>query len=573
MDLKTNQFEVYHFDKDDTTTISSNVVNYIHRDEKGYFWLSTEVGLNRYNPKTNKFLRITEKDGIANNKLWGILEDKRNNLWISSNYGICRYSPDYSDRTKGLFRNFNKNDGLQSNEFTQTGHYFDAVNNEMYFGGVKGYNVFNPDKIIENDFIPPVHLINFKKMDQEVRFKGDTTILYKKDIQVSWRENFIAFEFIGLDFTAPDKNLYSYKMEGLDNKWSRPSTRNYAPYPNIRDGSYVFRVRAANNEGIWNEEGVAVRITVNPPFWRTKWFITLSIIVIVLAILGYIRQRTKRLEEEKRILEETVEQRTIELRQKNEDITSSIQYAKRIQVAILPTFSSFQYEFPKSFILYKPKDIVSGDFFWFYKVGKRRLFAAADCTGHGVPGAFMSIIGNNLLERVVVQKKLLNPAAILEALDVAIIEALNQRGRRDDSFDGMDIALCAIDDGSNILEYAGAHRPLLHIVGREITKIKPTKRSIGGAQKVTVNPFVTNKIEVKKGDIIYAFSDGYPDQMGGPRGRKFMMKNLQEELKNIHHIPINEQKDYLDETIEIWMNSYKNKYSQVDDILIIGVQF
>ena len=570
---KTQKFENYLFVEGDSTSISNNVVNYIYNDKKGHLWLSTDAGLNCFIKKTKKIIRITEKDGLPHNRLWGIFEDKEGNLWISSNYGICRYTPDFTNSTKGKFRNFNKSDGLQGNEFTQLAHFQNNKTGEIFFGGVNGFNSFFPDRIIENKYIPPVHLISFKKMDEEVVFKGDTTVNYKKDIQVSWRENFIAFEFAGLDYADPEKNLYSYKMEGLDINWSNPSVRRYAPYPNIRDGEYIFRVRAANNEGIWNNEGLAVRVTINPPFWRTNWFIISSVIATILAILLYIRIRTKRLKQEKRILEETVAQRTAELRQKNEDILSSIQYAKRIQVAILPTLSAFKKEFPNSFIVYKPKDIVSGDFFWFYKKGKRRLFAAADCTGHGVPGAFMSIIGNNLLEKIVNDKNILDPAELLTELDADIIEALDQRGRKGDSFDGMDIALCAHEKGSNVLEYAGAYRPLIHISGREVTKVRSTKRSIGGSQKIEKKDFVTNRIEVKKGDIVYAFSDGYADQFGGPKGRKFMMRNLQEELANIHHIPINEQADYMNETIEIWMNNYNLKYEQVDDILLIGVQF
>ena len=138
---------------------------------------------------------------------------------------------------------------------------------------------------------------------------------------------------------------------------------------------------------------------------------------------------------------------------------------------------------------------------------------------------------------------------------------------------GLDIALCSVNTKTNILEYSGAYRPLLHIRGRDVTKIKPAKRSIGGSQKIEKKQFETSKIEVKKGDIIYAFSDGYADQFGGPRGRKFMMKNMQEELTNIHHLPMNEQRDYLDETIEIWMNNYIAETTQVDDILVVGIKF
>ncbi|MFO7864550.1 MAG: SpoIIE family protein phosphatase [Salinivirgaceae bacterium] len=220
-------------------------------------------------------------------------------------------------------------------------------------------------------------------------------------------------------------------------------------------------------------------------------------------------------------------------------------------------------------MLFKPKDIVSGDFFWFGQKGNTRIFTAADCTGHGVPGAFMSIIGNNLLNQIVVEQGVTDPAQILTLLDERIKVSLHQKGRKSDTFDGMDIAICAIDQGSNQLFYAGAYNPLYHIRNDQLTKFKATRRSIGGSQLKMSKTFTTHQIEVEKGDSIYIFSDGYADQFGGEKDRKFTSKQLQERLIGIQHENMPNQQMILDEIIEQWMNGYE----QIDDMILVGVRF
>ena len=296
--------------------------------------MATAIGLNKIEGGNGKISRFYQKDGLANDNIYGILEDKKGNLWLSTNKGISRFSPAAENVNGSAFKNYEGIDGLQEGEFLQGAFFMDPENGEMFFGGNDGFNSFFPDQISENNHLPPVHISSFKRFGKEVAL--DTSILDKKFIELSYRDNFFSFEFVSLDFTLPGKNLYSYKMEGVDEDWSAPSTIRYASYTNLEGGDYVFRVRASNNDGVWNEAGTVINIKVVPPIYKTKTFYAVCVIFLLLGIYGFTKWRTSAIELEKRVLEDKVAERTAELAQKNRDITSSIEYAKRIQEAILP---------------------------------------------------------------------------------------------------------------------------------------------------------------------------------------------------------------------------------------------
>jgi serine phosphatase RsbU (regulator of sigma subunit)/HAMP domain-containing protein len=288
------------------------------------------------------------------------------------------------------------------------------------------------------------------------------------------------------------------------------------------------------------------------------------------------------LRENERYLERKVEERTAEVvRQKEEiesqrekleflynQVTDSIKYAKRIQEAILPPDSIVKKLLPDSFILYKPKDIVSGDFYWIEKKGKKIFFSAVDCTGHGVPGAFMSIVGYNILKHIVNKLNELEPATILNYLNNGVSETLHQGLDENTTRDGMDIALCSIDFEKNEIEYAGAYNPMYIIRNNELIEIKADKFPIGMYIGENQKYYTNNKFNLEKGDTVYIFSDGYVDQFGGDKGKKFMAKQFRQTLLDIQSLSMAQQKQHLDSTIEKW----KGSQEQVDDILVIGVR-
>jgi serine phosphatase RsbU (regulator of sigma subunit) len=263
-----------------------------------------------------------------------------------------------------------------------------------------------------------------------------------------------------------------------------------------------------------------------------------------------------------------LEQNRDEVADKNKEITDSIKYAKRLQEAILPSNEFIKKLFNESFVLYKPKDIVSGDFYWFEDWGNKKLFAAVDCTGHGVPGAFMSIVAYNQLNQAVNESGLSKPNLILNALNKGITKALKQTAEGSNIKDGMDIALCAYDASAATLEYAGAYNSLWIIREGKLIEVKADKKPIGVFLGEELLPFRNNEIEVQQGDTIYIFTDGYADQFGGAKGKKFKYKSLQQLLLQNQHLDLEAQKELLENTIESW----RGMLEQVDDILIIGIR-
>ncbi len=297
------------------------------------------------------------------------------------------------------------------------------------------------------------------------------------------------------------------------------------------------------------------------------------IAVVILRSLRITRKQKNLIEQQKLVVEEQkllVEQQKAIVDEKNKDITDSIHYASRIQRALLTTDDFIGKRLKEYFILFKPRDIVSGDFYWANEVetnaGKSFLICAGDCTGHGVPGAFMSLLNISLLNEVNIEKSIHEPHAILDDVREHIIKALNPEGLSTGSQDGMDCVLCSFDLTSYMLSFACANNPLWIIRGTELIESKADKMPVGIQEGY--RPFSSQSVQLQKGDVVYIFTDGYADQFGGPKGKKFKYKQLQELLLANAHRPIAEQKDLLALTIENW----KGELEQVDDILIIGIR-
>lgn len=276
-------------------------------------------------------------------------------------------------------------------------------------------------------------------------------------------------------------------------------------------------------------------------------------------------------------LEELVDERTYELNREKEivevqnlEIKKSIQYAKRIQASILPSLSYIKQTLTDSFVLYQPKDIVSGDFYWFTKIGSKAIIAAVDCTGHGVPGAFMSIIGYTALNYIVNDKRIMEPSVILKELDKQVKISINQQGANiENSYDGMELGICVIDYEQGKLEFSGANRPMYFSNSEQFEKITTSKHSIGGDSKQSgVKEFNTFRTKFSKGDQIYLLSDGYADQFGGPKGKKFLSKNISLLIEEVKSLPMREQGKLFEKNINDW----KGLEDQVDDILVIGIR-
>jgi serine phosphatase RsbU (regulator of sigma subunit) len=262
-----------------------------------------------------------------------------------------------------------------------------------------------------------------------------------------------------------------------------------------------------------------------------------------------------------------IESQKMLVEEKNKDITDSINYAKRIQEAILPTQELKNKLFPSSFVLFEPRDIVSGDFFWFAEKKGKKIIAAADCTGHGVPGAFMSMIGTAFLNEIVNSKDITTPSKILDNLRERIIVSLKQQGMEGENRDGMDIGLLSFDENNRTVEFAGANNPLWIIRNGVLEEIKGNKQPIGFHEGVS-QPFIQHSIPLNKGDTLFLLTDGFADQFGGPNGKKFKYKQLQHFLIAEQHLSMPALEMSLRDKLQEW----KGNLEQVDDVLLIGIR-
>ncbi len=539
----------------------------IVEDKQGKIWLGTYGdGIISYDGNTFKIYNTNQ--GLSSNSTHFLTCDNDNNIWIGQSLGIEKFN-----QKENKFSLYGKQQGFNGLETNENAVYKDAQGN-IWFGTLRGAIKFDPRKDKINKVEPLTYIEKFKIYFQDQPLPENASFSYK--------QNYLTFQVLGISLTNPKEVRYTYLLEGFDTEWSPETKSNNITYSNLPPGSYTFRVKSVNNSGIQNTKDTSFSFVITPPFWKTWWFYTLCSIAIVAIIFTYIKQRERKLKERQEYLEQEVKKRTQELQKekevvekqnteitkKNKDITESISYAKRIQEAILPPFDLIKKKLPQSFILYQPKDIVSGDFYWIQDTDDKLLFAVVDCTGHGVPGAFMSIIGHNLLDKVVKEYNITQPAAILDKLSIELAKTLRQE-ENSEVKDGMDIAICAIDKNKNILEFCGAYNPLYLVRNNEIIELKSNKIPIGkGNSNIQSGLFQNQEVPLQPNDMLYIFSDGYADQKGGPNHKKFYYPPFRDLLLKIHEQPLEKQKVELQETITQW----RGDLEQYDDMLIMGVK-
>lgn len=378
-------------------------------------------------------------------------------------------------------------------------------------------------------------------------------------------------------YEYPEMLRFKTFLENNDDSWSDFRNETVKEYSNLSPGTYTFHVIARNCYGQQSEEATITFKILAP--WYLTWFAILFYVLIVAGLIWLIvKAYTKKLIRDKQKLELIVEERTSEIREqsklivlknqeimeKNQSITDSIKYAWLIQMAMLPLKEKIDNALPVNFILFRPKDIVSGDYYWFAETDKKIIITAADCTGHGVPGAFMSMIGSQILTEIV-SEGITAADEILTNQNQRIRKALKQDTT--ENHDGMDMALCSIDKETKIVEYAGAKNPLIYIQNDEITTIKADKQAIGGDQIEENFHFKKHEVQADGNTWFYMFSDGYEDQFGGPDQKKFKIKNLRELIFKIHNEPPETQREILNTTIEDWIGK---DGEQTDDIILMG---
>ena len=549
--------------------LSSRIIYSLFFDSRNTLWVGTASGLNKYNPKEENFELFTEANGLSNDLINSILEDDKYCLWLSTNKGISKF-----DIQKNEFTNYDITDGLQSYEFNHAAAKR-AKDGEMFFGGIAGFNSFYPQKLPINPYEPQIVFTSFEIIDNKgfkYFYSGGKNML----MEVKHNQSF-QVKFAALDFTMPSNNHFEYSMQlkNSEDAWVPIRSQNSVTFSNLPPGKYTLKIKGSNNNDIWNNDGASLTITSIAPFWRTQFAIYFYFLLSVFLIYILIQYRTKSLRKSNRILrdkdiaaKEISRQKDL-LSLRNKNIEDSLNYAQRIQKAMLTTPKQFRTILPDSFILHKPKDIVTGDFYWISEMDGKIFIAAADCTGHGVPGAFMSLICFELFRKIIKTEKIYNPADILNTLNSNFQEIF---GNVEDIAikDGMDLSFCVIDKAMETLEYCGAFNPLYIVRESKLIEIKGDRFSIGAdiGSDFPLKIFTNNQFPLKHNDMIYMFSDGYADQFGGPEGKKYKYLRFRHLLLNVHQLPLERQKSILDESIEEW----KGNSEQIDDILIIGVR-
>lgn len=549
--------------------------------------------------RNGKFRKCTAENGLFNDVVYAILEDAKGTLWMSCNKGIFTVSrKDLLTFIDGRVdkiscKAYGKADGMLSLQcnggFSPAA--WKARDGRLWFPTSKGVVVVDPSNLQINTRPPSIHIESVAFDNKSVsNFSRDTTLIFDSRIDR------LQFNFTAISLTGNEKVKFRYKLEGFDADWKDNNGNRFVYYTNLPYGDYTFRVTASNNDGVWNEEGTFIKISIPAPFWYQWWFYVIAFTAVSIVIAVYIRTREANLRRSKEKLEQLVQEKTEEIRrekeivekqnnaltvsneqiaaqkgiieQANVKITDSIRYAKRIQDAMLPSRETVQKAFPQSFVLYIPRDIVSGDFFWVKEKGSHFKIAVADCTGHGVPGAFMTLIGYNMLEEITQNPTVVKtPEQILTELDERVVSSLSKHDT--DLHDGMDMCLISYDTSSGTVSFAGAKNPLYMVRQGHLEVIPASKVPIGSSQFKRKKIFEQHQFEVRSGDTLYLCTDGFQDQFGGPENRKFMVSNLRRLLAETATLPIDEQEAHLLMAITEWTGNCP----QTDDILIIGIHF
>jgi len=798
------KFKIYQHSTDPNSLPSDKVYGLLE-DVDGGFWVGTSNGLSLLDRKTGKFYIHRLDDNVIQPTVLCILQDKRKRLWISTNRGLFCY-----DFKRKIIDHFDKTDGLQGNEY-KYGSCLKASDGKFYFGGTEGYDAFYPDSIKINTVKPKTYLTQVLLFNKPIGANDGSGIMnstaeYANELTFKHNQSVITLRYLAVNYTNSSKNQYAYRLSGFEKDWNYVGTKREASYTNLDPGTYIFEVKASNNDGLWNEKPLQVKITIVPPFWMTWWFRSLVALVVAAVSLGYYFNRINSLKERQRYLEEKVEERTADLKkanatleqrqeeilqqqeeilaqkdelesknselqinqreisiayekvnksykdiqvisdfgqkitstldvekinlmtyqyigsfmdvsslgvgiyheekqliefsnfieeghilpsfyipvdrgesylrqilddksevvvneisfeyadfikvfgnrksyivpqsimfyplqvdnkliglivvtsmisdsftevvrnnikamasyiaiadenasvykqieQKNNAINGSIRYGLTIQKAMQVSEDSLRKHF-ESFIISKPKDIVSGDFYWFsyqenrlYDEDKRCFynniyFAVVDCTGHGVPGAFMSMIGNRLLNGIVNEKHIYEPSKILDELNLEVVNALQQS--ETDNNDGMDICLIVIQqpEDASITErkliFAGAKLPLIYysMKNKQLNAVRGDRQSIGGIKiRHKKMPYTQHELKLEKNDLIYLSSDGFIDQCDLGR-KRFGSAKLYQTLENNALNPMKAQK----QNIEHELSSFMAGAEQRDDITIVGMK-
>ncbi|MEW6511661.1 MAG: two-component regulator propeller domain-containing protein [Bacteroidota bacterium] len=557
-DRATGTFTHFRHEAGVPGRISDNIILCLHEDRSGTLWAGTVAGLNRLDRERGTFSVYREEDGLPNNTVYGILEDSHGNLWLSTNKGLSVFEP-----RNGVFRNFTEHDGLQADEFNQNAYAQSPRTGEMYFGGANGFNVFHPDSIRTNDFVPPIVFTSFLRYntdDEEGKPIFEPGIAVRPHITLSYKDNIAAIEFAALSYYNTLRNQYAYLFEGFSANWIRIGTERRATFTNLDAGEYTLRVRGSNGDGLWNEEGASLRITVTPPWWKSRWAYSAYAVMITGFLYGIRTVEIKRREQKARIRESELRAKAAEaesraLEAENARKTKELEDARRLQLSMLPKEVPSLPNFEIS-VYMKTATEVGGDFYDFHLAEDRTLnIAFGDATGHGMQAGTIVTLMKGLFVSDVGR---FDTRAFLDHCSAAIKEI--KMGRLFMAF-----TLARLRDHS--VELSSAGMPPAYVYRRadgSVDEILVKGMPLGAMKRPH---YECQSTALAPGDVLLLMTDGLPEQKN-THGEMYDYPRVREAFRSAGEQSPGEMIRHLVRAGESWMGSAL----QEDDMTLLAIK-
>lgn len=548
---------------------ADSVIYSMHYNNRNSVWLGTNNGLYEFNINTESFINHSKELNLKNIAIFNVFEDQSGIVWFTSGSELCRYEPS----TKKIMY-FGKKIGFTNFYF----HIIDYKINTTYDGDYyflankKGLTFFNTKELKLPSEKPFVSVFELLVNDTLFNFESN-------EVKLKHNQNNLVFRLISNQLYTSAAGSFSYTLLGLDEK-IKALKANEIELQNLPSGKYELKIFYKNAFGI-ESENFSFSIEIQNPFWKTWWFIAFVVIIAGIILYIGIKHREKSLLKRQEFLENIVKERTEELveraneighqkliiEEKQKEIVDSILYARRIQNALLASKTLLNKYLKNYFIYFNPKELVSGDFYWATELKNKFYLVIGDSTGHGIPGAFMSLLNINFLNEAINEKGIEKTNDILNYVRNKLILSLADDGSEEGGKDGMDCSLLCFDFEKMELEFSCANNPIIIISNGQLTEYKADRMPVGKSPKDLI-PFSITKLNLKPDDTIYVLTDGFADQFGGPTGKKLKHKNLREHLLKISSEKMIEQQLLLSKEFDEW----KGNLEQIDDVCIIGVK-
>lgn len=557
-DAKTETFTAFRHEREDPRSISDNTVLCITEDRSGALWVGTTGGLNRFDRAAGTFTRYREIDGLANDVVFGILEDGKGRLWMSTNKGLSCLDP-----ATGTFRNYSAEDGLQGNEFNQNAYARNPRTGELLFGGVNGFTLFHPDSVRNNPYVPAVVFSAFRRYntdDEEGRPIEEKGIAARNHVRLTYKDNVAIFDFASLSFHNSRKNSYAYRLLGFDDGWIQLGTEHRATFTNLDAGDYTLQVRASNSDGVWNEEGASLRLTVTPPWWRTTWAYAGYGLILLTGLYGLRRFEINRREQKALVRESELRARAAEaekraLAAENDRKTKELEEARALQLSMLPQNLPVMPHLEIA-VFMRTSTEVGGDYYDFQTHADGSLLIGfGDATGHGMQAGTIVTLMKGLFAS---DASRLDTQAFFNHCSRAIKSI--RLGRLLMAFSMLRIAGRRIAFASSGMPPLFIHRSRDGSVAEILLKGMPL-----GAMKNF--PYTVHEETLDPGDTLLLVTDGLPEQKD-PSGEMLDYDRVRSGFLGAANRPAEEIIKSLVGAGDAWMNGA----AQDDDITIMVIR-